>query len=128
MSWYSYSSPPLCDTQRIMALTLAYQGKVSYSRDHDTSVHADVGTAVVEVADKVGDDVLEDEDSLRVSYCAGRPELLILTKLPARPPAMRATPRKSTTRARHAAGPSLPHESPENTLCRCDLSRRAVTR
>lgn len=50
------------------------------------------------------------------------------TRLPARPPAMSATPMKRTTRARHAAGPSVPHESPESAACRCDLSRSEVTR
>jgi hypothetical protein len=51
-----------------------------------------------------------------------------LTKLPARPPAIRATPMKRTTRALHAAGPSLPQESPEKAELRCDLSSSDVTR
>lgn len=51
-----------------MALVSVIRQSRNYSRNHDSSVHADVGTAVVEVADVVGDDVLEDEDSLKVSW------------------------------------------------------------
>jgi hypothetical protein len=60
-------------------------------------------------------------DLLRIPFCP-------LTKLPARPPAMSATPMKSTTRALHAAGPSPPHVSPEKAEARCDLSSRETTR
>lgn len=52
-----------------------------------------------------------------------------LTKLPAKPPAIKATPTNSTTLARHAAGPSLPpHASPENAEWKWDLSSRETTR
>ena len=50
------------------------------------------------------------------------------TKLPANPPAIKATPINKITRALHAAGPSDPYASPENAECRWDLSRRETTR
>lgn len=76
-------------------------------RQHDTGVHADSRSTIVDVLRVVArDDVLENKNSLLVSELRRK-----LTKLPARPPAMRATPMNSTTRARHATEPSEPQES-----------------
>ena len=50
------------------------------------------------------------------------------TKLPARPPAINATPINKITLARQAAGPSDPQASPEKAEWRCDLSRRETTK
>lgn len=99
------------------------------SRDHDTGVHTDISDTIVYVASVVRDDVLENKNGLAGDVSTAtlkhRGEL---TKLPARPPAIRATPMKRTTRALHAAGPSLPQESPEKAELRCDLSSSDVTR
>lgn len=48
------------------------------------------------------------------------------TRLPARPPAIKATPIKSTTLARQAAEPSCAHGSEEKAEVRWDLSRSEV--
>jgi hypothetical protein len=50
------------------------------------------------------------------------------TKLPANPPAIKATPTNKITLALQAAGPSDPYASPENAEWRWDLSRRETTR
>ena len=57
---------------------------------------------------------------------AGQYDRKGLTKLPAKPPAMSATPINKTTLARTAAGPSEPHPSPEKAELRWDLSSKAV--
>ena len=82
VNWYSYSSPPLCETHKIIALVTPLAGviqtdtahratrrraprsRILHSRDHDASVHSHICTAVVDVSSVVGYDVLQNQNSL----------------------------------------------------------------
>lgn len=62
VSWYSYSSLPLCEIHRIIALMSAHHRH--YPRNHDPSIHAHVRSPKVDV---VRVEVLHSQDSLDVS-------------------------------------------------------------
>ena len=113
-------------------------------RDHDSTVHCYICPAVVEVSSVIGYNVFKDQDRLYISLNSRsfkynyRPEGVGQkkkarkkgrgegeregtrrgeegrTKLPANPPAIKATPINRITLALHAAGPSDPYASPEN--------------